>query len=533
MSLYTAHVRGDANRKATDPVKPFDDYIEPKDIVSYPVEYYFPNPGSLDTINVIPGDGFYEYGSPTSWRDHYLKEFTFKFDLSTTPTEKHKIKAGIESRFQEMQLIDIAQPSVKPLGFDNDIFQVFPASGAFYGQDGITMSGMILNFGLRLDYWVPGKYVDDAIGSGAAALVPQALKDQYTKDSYKWFGRYWKARISPRLGISHPITDNQTLFFSYGHFSKLPRPQYIYSKLGGTKSRSAFQTIGNPNLNPETTVAYELGLRNQLTENDVFSVTAYYKDIFDYITGKQYRAIISGTVRGQYTIYINQDYARIRGIELEYKTRIGRMFRATLSGSYSIATGKSSAANENIANIQQGLEENLKENYVLWDRPWQASANLNFNIPKNEPLFAFGKGILDDYNLYIRLFFQSGKRYTPQNFYRYIPTTGRPEYQTDRSHRYGKIGSNWFYIDLNFEKYISFDFMKLVLSLEIQNLFNNKNAQIINPITGTAYEYGQVTPIDWNDPLYPDLTAPLDPYPYNPARYLNPRTFKLGLSLRF
>ncbi len=533
MSLYTAHVRGDANKKATYPDKPFGDYIEPKDIVSYPVEYYYPNPGSLDTINVIPGDGFYEYGSPTSWRDHYLKESTFKFDFSTTPTEKHKIKAGIETRFQEMQLIDIVQPWVKPLGFDNDIYKVFPAYGALYGQDGITMSGMILNFGLRLDYWIPGKYVDDAIESGAAVLVPQAIKDQYTKDSYKWFGRYWKARISPRLGISHPITDNQTLFFSYGHFSKLPRPQFVYSKLSGTKSRSSFQTIGNPNLNPETTVAYELGLRNQLTENDVFSVTAYYKDIFDYITAKQFRAIISGTTRGLYTIYINQDYARIRGIELEYKTRIGKMFRATLSGSYSIATGKSSAANENVYNIQQGVEENLKENYVVWDRPWQTSANLNFNIPKNEPLFAFGRGILDDYNVYVRLFFQSGKRYTPQKFYRYNPTTGRPEYQSDRTKLYEQIGSNWFYTDLNFEKYLSFDLIKLVLSFEIQNVFNNKNAQIINPITGTAYEYGQVTPTDWNDPLYPDLTAPLDPYPYNPARYLNPRTFKLGLSLRF
>ncbi|MDI6780264.1 MAG: TonB-dependent receptor [Bacteroidota bacterium] len=527
LSFYTAKVRGDANGKS------WDQYLEPKDIVTYPVEYYYPNPYGRDTIYVIPGDGFYDYGSPSTWRDHHISEFTFKFDLTSNPTDKHKMKAGIETRFQEMQLVDIIQPWIRPLGFDNDIYKVFPAFGAIYAQDGITMSGMILNFGLRLDYWLPGKYVDDAVTRGTATLVPKAIQDEYLKDSYKWFGRYWKARLSPRLGISHPVTDNQTLFFSYGHFSKLPRPQFVYAKLGGSRSRSSFQTIGNPNLNPETTVAYELGLRNQLTENDVFTVTAYYKDIFDYITAKQFRAIISGTTRGTYTIYINQDYARIRGIEVEYKTRIAKMLRATLSGSYSIATGKSSSANENAYNIQQGLEENLKETYVIWDRPLQASANINFSVAKNNPLFGFGKGILDDYNIYTRVFYQSGKRYTPQIFYRYNPVSGRPEYRSDRANPYSKVGADWFYIDLNFEKYINVGFGRLVVNFEIQNILNNKNSQILNPIIGEAYEYGQVTPVDWNDPNYPDLTAPIDPLPYNPARYLNPRTYKLGLSFRF
>ena len=45
-----------------------------------------------------------------------------------------------------------------------------------------------------------------------------------------------------------------------------------------------FQKFGNPNLDPETTVAYELGLKTQFTPNDVLTVTAYYKDIFDYVS---------------------------------------------------------------------------------------------------------------------------------------------------------------------------------------------------------------------------------------------------------
>ena len=69
--------------------------------------------------------------------------------------------------------------------------------------------------------------------------------------------------------------------------------------------------------------------------------------------------------------------------------------------------------------------------------------------------------------------------------------------------------------------------------VEVTNLFNNKNSQIINPVTGRAYEYGDPTPVEWNDPLYPELQAPVDPFPFNPARYLPQRNIKLGLAIRF
>ncbi|MBI4536254.1 MAG: TonB-dependent receptor [Ignavibacteriae bacterium] len=529
-SRYTARVRGDANGKN------FDNYIEPVDIITYPIRYYNQN---TDTVGVIPGDGFYDIGAPTSWRDQYSNEFTFKFDLTNYFSEKNKFKAGLEMRFQELQMADIVRPWVKLLGFDNDIYAVFPALGALYAQDNITLSGMILNFGVRLDYWIPGKYVDDvADDTSSSLLVSPALREQYRNSTFKLFGRRWKARLSPRLGISHPISDNQTLFFSYGHFSKFPRPQFVYSKLQRTSVRSNLP-VGNPNLNPETTVSYELGIRNQLSGDDVLTVTAYYKDIFDYITEKTVRRV-SGTGGSQfYSTYLNSDYARVRGLELEYKKRIGNWFRGSLSGSYSIATGKSSSPNEEAIRLQQGEPESIKENFLIWDRPVQISANLNFTVPKGEPLFDFGEDILDDYSIFARVFFQSGKRYTPQRLVSYNSTTGRPEYFSDRENLNEEVGANWFYIDLTFEKFFDLGFGKLIARIEIENLLDNQNTQIVNPITGTAYEYETSdgkptrTPNSWNDPHYPQLTGDISPFPYNPARYLSPRTVRLSLAFRF
>lgn len=537
LSKYTAHVRGDANGKN------FDQYLEPVDIITYPIRYYNQN---TDTVGVIPGDGFYDIGAPTSWRDHYIDEYTIKFDLTNYFSERNKFKTGVETRFQEFQMVDIVRPWVKPLGYDNDIYTVHPAQGALYAQDNITLSGMILNFGLRFDYWLPGKYVDDVAENPSPDLIISlGLRDQYKQNTIEIFGRRMKARLSPRLGISHPISDNQTLFFSYGHFSKLPRPQFVYSKLTRTSVRSNLP-VGNPDLDPETTVSYELGIRNQLSGDDVLTVTAFYKDIFDYITERTVRRITSTGTSQTYSTYLNSDYARVRGIEVEYKKRIGKIFRASLAGSYSIATGKSSSPSETAVRLQQGEPETIKENFLIWDRPVQLSVTVNVNIPKNEPLFDFGHGILDDWNLYSRIFFQSGKRYTPQRFLGYNAVTGRPEFISDLDRLNEGIAEHWFYIDLNVEKYIDIGFAKLIGTIEVENLLNNKNSQIINPASpwrpgpwkpgegpARAYEYGDPTPSSYNDPLYPQLTGEISPFPYNPARYLKPRTVRLSLSLRF
>ena len=525
LNHFYSNLRADANGKY------WYDYREPKDIVTFPIEYYNKD---RDTVGVIPGDGFWDVGNPFTWRDHFIDEYSIKGDLTSFFDEKNKFKTGFNMVFQEMQVVDIYKPWIGTLGLNNDIYRVFPAHGAFYAQDNVNFEGMILNFGLRLDYWFPGKYVDDAVNNPDVVTIPDEVRKRYHNDTFGWFGgRRWKARLSPRLGISHPVTNNQILFFSYGHFSKWPRPQFVYAKLSPTNAKSSFQKFGNPDLNPETTVAYELGLKTQFTQNDVLTLTAYYKDIFDYIRTRTAKIRSARFATKTFITYANLDYARSRGLELEYKKRIGKWFNGMLSVSYSIVTGKSSSADEGVLILRNDLSESIKEQYVQWDRPLTASASFNFYIEKNKPLFGFGKGILDDINFYTRIFFESGKRYTPAIFTGSYTQDGRPEYITDRTNRYGAIGDNWFWIDMNIEKYFSLGGLKFSFKVEINNLLDTKNSAIINPVTGKAYEYGDPTPLTWNDPLYPDLQAPLKPYPFNPARYLTRQNVKFGIGLRF
>lgn len=522
-NYFFTNLRGDANGLN------WNEYNQPLDIVNFPIEYFNIN---RDTVGVIPGDGFWDLGNPYTYHDHFLEEFSFRGDITSFFDEMNKFKAGFNMQFQQMQVVDIYQPWIGDLGFNNDIYQVYPALGSFYAQDNINFGGMILNFGLRLDYWFPGKYVDDAVADSNVITIPPEIRDNYYEDTFGWFNdRRFKARLSPRLGISHPVSDFQTLFFSYGHFSKWPKPQFVYAKLNPSSAQSSFQKFGNPNLDPETTVAYELGLKTQFTPDDVLTITAYYKDIFDYVSTRAVKITSSRLTAESFITYVNTDYARSRGLEVEFKKRIGKWFNGSASLAYAIATGKSSSAEEGVLVARGDLDESIKESFLPWDRPFTASVNANFYVSPGT--FGTLTRIIDDWSFYTRIFFQSGRRYTPAVFTGTIEPSGRKEYEYVRNERYSAIGDDWFYIDANFEKYFQLAGLNFSLFVEVNNLLDSKNSTIINPVTGRAYEYGDDVPSSWNDPRYPDVQAPISAYPLNPARYLTRRNIKFGITLKF
>ena len=506
-------------------------FNEPIDII--PINYFYvPDSNPYDGVDdshyiITTGDGFYDYGDGDTWHDHYFEQYTLKTDLTKSLGEKNVLKSGIEENIQTMQNVDIVKPwsGQTGLGLNHDIYRVYPSSGAIYVQDKLASLGLIVNAGLRLDWWFPGKYVDSAVED--TLIVSPALRQSYYNDTFGLFGLRGKAHLSPRLGISHPILDNAMLFYSYGHFSKLPKPQRVYAKLNSI-SQSTYQLFGNPDLNPETTVSYEIGLRYEVTTNDVLTVTAYYRDIFDYIAALSITQV-GRNANNSYLMYFNLDYARSRGIEIEYKKRAGSFFTANVTTSYSIATGKSSSPKDELLVARGQLEErSIRENYLSWDRPFRAAVDLTFYAGKRDHYKLLWLTLPSNWDFYIRGFLQSGKRYTT---YTRIEKVGQQvQYVANNKTPYSAVSQTWQWVDFSLKKYLNVGGLKLAAFMEVTNLLNSKSSDIINPLTGRAYEYGDPVLDTWNDPLDPD-PSPLTPFPFNPARYLSPRNIKMGVSL--
>ena len=123
---------------------------------------------------------------------------------------------------------------------------------------------------------------------------------------------------------------------------------------------------------------------------------------------------------------------------------------------------------------------------------------------------------------------QAGKRYTP--FEAIIEDTDTTFVQSGKFNE--KMGKYLSSLDLNFQKHFHLGSFKYTLFCEITNLFDRKNATVINPLTGDAYRKGDIIPYGVNNLLLPEFGSNL-PFWEDPARYSTPRNIKLGMAIKW
>ncbi|MGE5860257.1 MAG: TonB-dependent receptor, partial [Ignavibacteria bacterium] len=202
----------------------------------------------------------YNFKSGGAKMDHLYRESnnrTAKFELNSQADNINYIKVGFDVQLYNLlynwyRVINNERtgftPSVDPNiqgPFARDDYDVKPIQYSGYIQDKIEIEYLIVNAGIRFDYF-NSKYV-----------VPEDFQnptDSPKRDSSP------KKQISPRLGIAYPISDRGVLHFSYGHFFQIPPFEYLYyNPEFEIYSGSLASLIGNANLEPEQTVSYEFG----------------------------------------------------------------------------------------------------------------------------------------------------------------------------------------------------------------------------------------------------------------------------------
>lgn len=566
--LFT-RMRADANGRYWRPDS-VDGEFDPENIVTFPVDVLNPDG---DFQYALPGSGFTNNGGlATLWHDHFAEEVTMKSSITKFFNGKNnRLTAGVEMKFQDYQWIDITRPWVgapiqidentvsqtSRLGSTSDIWRVKPRRGALFLEDQIRYNGLIANLGVRMEYWAPGAYVDNFVDDPRSP-IPDVVREQYKNSTFKIGDLRYKLRILPKLRVSFPVKENQVLFFNYGHSARVPHPSFVYAGLDPFyQDRSFLSNLGNPNLDPEMDISYEIGFRNQLTQNDALSVSAFWRDKYDFVTSQ---SVIVNDPTGRETerlFRVNGDYSRVRGVELTYLKRYKDLLQGQIAVTYQRAEGLSSSNNEALRNILVGGQSvvNNVETPLAFDRPWDIKGNITFTWARKEGLF--GLEPLNDFRAFLSATYRSGLRYTPLLFrgFERNPITNEADWQPiyevdpDPAARFSEVGAAWFFVDLNMQKWITIADQKFTFFLEVTNLFDRLNPARVNPVNGQGYLTNYPTdqesliqlrnnrafdvPSNQRDPRYIDARDTGLPRYLDPSNFLQQRHIVFGLSVNF
>ncbi|KAA3657979.1 MAG: TonB-dependent receptor [Calditrichaeota bacterium] len=332
-----------------------------------PIDSRYVNPQLLRRI----GSSFHTGGTLMNHFNRQTETWNGKFELTSQLHPAHLVKAGAEFRRHKLELHDITirfdrdtgwKPFVDPVStFNNNQYSNKPQEFSFYLQDKIEWQDMIVNAGLRFDWFDPN-YV-----------VPVELRDP--KNSEKKSADI-KMQLSPRVGIAYPITDRGVIHASYGHFFQMPAFDYLYqnSEFEIFPGRLVSK-IGNANLEPERTIAYEVGLRQQLGQELAIDITGYFKDIRNLL-GTEIHELF--TLGDKYARYINRDFGNVRGITFTLNNRSTSLFVFSLDYTFQIAEGNASDPESVFLDNQTDPPIETEKRVVPLD--WDRSHILNFQV---------------------------------------------------------------------------------------------------------------------------------------------------------
>jgi outer membrane receptor protein involved in Fe transport len=418
-------------------------------------QYAFENPldpryVTTEILNEVGGNALYAGGTQNWYFTHNTKTYTAKADYTNQLTNVHEIKAGFE--------VDLNSLGYKD--FHYNVYNNHPYQLAAYLQDKIEFDYLIINVGVRFDYFQPdGRVLNDpnniALLDSLSPPYPTALSRKASA----------KQQISPRIGISYPISEKGAVHISYGHFFQVPPFQYLYANpnfripLTGNYPDQVGTSIGDADLKPQETVMYELGLQQEVTDELGVNVTAYYKDIRNLLAA----AIHEKNNFKKFAEYINQDYGAVTGFTLSLTKKFIGGIGATLDYTYQVAEGDASDPNQAYTKAQANPPIQLNSQLVPldWDRRHSINFTLTAGIPDNYIISAVGQ-------------LASGEPYTPS-------------FQNQRTGLENSANRPTFFnVDLYITKYFKLSGMNFSVFAKIYNLFDTANELTVYDDTGRA-----------------------------------------------
>ncbi|MBN2013515.1 TonB-dependent receptor [candidate division KSB1 bacterium] len=314
---------------------------------------------------------------------------TFKADLTSQINFYNLVKAGVEFiyNYLDMDYGYIAMQTQGKTYASRVQMRNFPIRAAMYLQDKLETKGFTMNAGLRLDYansrtdwWNFNPY------------DPLFISKKYSADrTFEFIDSKGQWQLSPRLGISHPITENSKLYFNYGHFKQMPQYETLFRF--DRNASSELQRIGDPNLTLAKTISYELGYDHILVNDYLLQMAAFYRDISNQQNETQFHSINND----DYYLTTSSKYEDIRGFELTLRKSAGQWLSGFINYTYQVTSDGAFGGEEKYQDPseQKKYDEDTANLYQEHPLPSPfARANLNFFSPQTFGPTVFGHHFL-------------------------------------------------------------------------------------------------------------------------------------------
>ncbi|MCL5029419.1 MAG: TonB-dependent receptor, partial [Bacteroidetes bacterium] len=271
-------------------------------------------------------DASYEYGADVQGVDltrfiQKTNDGIVKLDYSWQANRANLIEAGLEGELSKLSFgspgflrqtnvngVEILQPHYSTNPKDPKVEIYYPRQGVAYLQDRVELGDLVVRGGLRLQVFDANAYVPTDLQNPANSIKGAPLSSLKRTTI--------KASLAPRVGLSFPLTSTASIYFSYGHFYQMPGLGDLYNnsnylvldqlQAGGID----YGVLGNPDLKPQFTVQYEVGLKQALSENLGTQLTFFSKDIRDLL-GTEF---VSTYTAAQYARLTNVDFGNVYGI---------------------------------------------------------------------------------------------------------------------------------------------------------------------------------------------------------------------------
>lgn len=458
------------------------------------------------------------------------KALLFKGEYTIQYGQQHLVKAGLQSTLNNITNHDIFLSANKdgtgkyymfvPALSDpgNDYYRRRPYEISSFLQDKIEFDYVIVNLGLRMDYFNSNSRVladvrdPDINRPKRTEMLTKTMAERkavWYKDSEP------ELTFSPRLGIAYPISETGVLHFSFGQFTKFPDLVFLFAnpEFKRNEQTTINGPYGNANLKSEKTTSYEFGIQQEFGDYLYFEGSIFYKDIRDWVS-------VSAPIKmygdiDKYTQYINKDYANAKGVVLNARGNFSKETSYSVSYTYMTADG----VNSNPQQEMDAITGNASPVKTLIPLDWDVRHNLNINLVYNP----------DPFSISLISRFASGFPYTPS-----FPGTSR---QGSSVLQDPARNSRTRPYTITFDLFSDYRFavfgQNMTVFCKVFNLFDTANEYEIFTDTGRAGSTNSPTAEEIAGLYNPNRPTSIQDYLKHPEWYSSPREIQLGVSYNF